>query len=327
MAAKMSIDLISARYLRFADEEARDRSPLYEAITRGVADDTEALRFLEGMSPEKQQPNLLLGAVRHLFGVLDDWPNFRSTLLGNTEAVRSVMMTHSTQTNEPGRCATLLPLLARLPEPLALVEVGASAGLCLLPDFYDYDFGGAHVRSPYDLDERPLFNCNASGATPLPTAMPKVVWRAGLDLSPLEATNPVDAAWLQTLVWPEQVDRAANLQKALQIAATHCVRVEKGNLLSDDLEELCVQAPKNATLVIFHTAVLSYVSGQADKVAFGRRAQSLATYWVSNEAPLVLPDIAASVNASGKRGQFLLSVNESPIAWTDPHGRAIDWIA
>jgi hypothetical protein len=47
----------------------------------------------------------------------------------------------ATQTNEPGRCAVLLPVLAGLSEPLALLEVGAFAGLCLLPDFYAYDFG------------------------------------------------------------------------------------------------------------------------------------------------------------------------------------------
>ncbi len=40
-------------------------------------------------------------------------------------------MSKRTQTNEPGRCAVLLPLLAALPQPLALLEVGASAGLCL----------------------------------------------------------------------------------------------------------------------------------------------------------------------------------------------------
>jgi hypothetical protein len=45
------------------------------------------------------------------------------------------MLSRSTQTNEPARCATLLPVLAQLPQPLALNEVGASAGLCLLPDF------------------------------------------------------------------------------------------------------------------------------------------------------------------------------------------------
>ncbi len=58
------------------------------------------------------------------------------------------MTTRSTQTSEPGRCATLLLLLARLPQPLALLEVGASAGLCLLPDRYGYDYqvAGRHQR-------------------------------------------------------------------------------------------------------------------------------------------------------------------------------------
>jgi hypothetical protein len=57
--------------------------------------------------------------------------------------LRPVMFERSTQTNEPARCAALLPLLvlARLPQPLALLEVGATAGLCLLPDFYAYDYG------------------------------------------------------------------------------------------------------------------------------------------------------------------------------------------
>ena len=45
------------------------------------------------------------------------------------------------QTNEAGRCAVLLPVLAALPQPLALLEVGASAGLCLYPDRYAYRYG------------------------------------------------------------------------------------------------------------------------------------------------------------------------------------------
>jgi hypothetical protein len=57
--------------------------------------------------------------------------------------LRPVMLERSTQTNEPARCAALLPLLVlvRLPQPLALLEVGATARLCLLPDFYAYDYG------------------------------------------------------------------------------------------------------------------------------------------------------------------------------------------
>ena len=66
----------------------------------------------------------------------------RSRVLQDTETLRAVMLARSTQTNEHGRCAALLPVLAGLPEPLALLEVGASAGLCLLPDFYAYDMVG-----------------------------------------------------------------------------------------------------------------------------------------------------------------------------------------
>ena len=44
------------------------------------------------------------------------------------------MRTRATQTNEAGRCAILLPVLAALPQPLALLDVGASAGLCLYRD-------------------------------------------------------------------------------------------------------------------------------------------------------------------------------------------------
>ena len=54
------------------------------------------------------------------------------------------MLSRATQTNEAGRCATLLPSLAAISaaedKPLALIEVGASAGLALFPDRYGYEY-------------------------------------------------------------------------------------------------------------------------------------------------------------------------------------------
>jgi hypothetical protein len=244
MSEQQSADL-SARYIRFAEEEAHGRSPLYEALALGVAGDRDAIEFLMTLPTEKQQPNLTPRLCAP--PVRDrgrDRPHFRQILLANTEAVRLVMLMHSMQTNEPSRCATLLTVLAQLPPPLALIEVGASAGLCLLPDLYGYDYGGHLVHSEQTGGRRPVFTCSVSEATPLPKAMPQVAWRAGLDLDPLDAANPSQAAWLETLVWPEQTERLTNLRVALRVAAAHRPRIVKGDLLGDGLARLCREAPK-----------------------------------------------------------------------------------
>lgn len=317
---------ISARYIRFADTEARSRSPLYEELARAVAGDRETLGFLSTLPDMKRQPNLLLAAVRHLFGTPTGWTEFRKALQANPEAIRSLMLERSTQTNEPGRCATLLPVLARLPQPLALLEVGTSAGLCLMPDLYSYDYGRKVIRVPAMATE-PVFRCSVSETTPLPTASPQVVWRAGLDLSPIDASDASQVAWLETLVWPEQTERLANLRAALKIAATVKPRVVKGDLRGSDLVRLCREAPKDATLVIFHTAVLDYVPDLADREAFALQVMRLSPYWVSNEFPRVFPSIATRAGTSWPPGRFLLSMNGSPVAWTDPHGASLEWIA
>jgi len=318
---------ISSRYIRFADAEARGRSPLYEELARAVAGDREILGFLSALPDMKRQPNLLLAAVRHLFGTPTGWTEFRQALLAHPDAVRSLMLERSTQTNESGRCATLLPVLARLPQPLALLEVGTSAGLCLMPDLYSYDYGRKVIRAPAMASEPPVFRCSANETTPLPTAAPQVVWRAGMDLSPIDASDPSQVAWLETLVWPEQTARLANLRAAVKIAATAKPRGVKGDLRGADLVRLCSEAPKDATLVVFHTAVLAYVSDPAERLAFAEQVVNLCPYWISNESPCVFPSISTRAGTSWPSGRFLLSVNGSPVAWTDPHGASLEWIA
>lgn len=319
---------ISAAYRRFAAEEAHGRSALYETLARGVAEDAGTLEFLAALPREKRQPNLLFAAVRFLFGTPSDWHAFRDCVLGQAAAVRSLMSARATQTNEPGRCAVSLPVLALLPPPLALLEVGASAGLCLLPDRYGYDYGGMHRLLPPDgpAPACPVLPCAADAATPLPSALPQIVWRAGLDLAPIDVADRDQAAWLEALVWPEQQDRLARLRAAMAIAAANPPRVTKGDLRRD-LAALAAEAPRDATLVIFHTAVLAYVRDLSERIEFARAAQSLADIWLSNEAPEVFPEIAARVDASAPRGRFLLAVNGRPVAWTDPHGASMSWIA
>jgi hypothetical protein len=308
------------RYRRFAAQEAHGRSPLYEALVLGVADDQEILGFLLTLPEAKRQPNLLLAAARHLFGTPAGWEEFRRGVLDRPEALRALMLARATQTNEPARCATLLPVLARLPQPLALIEVGASAGLCLLPDRYGYDYGRAVLPAP---GAAPVFPCVVNDATPLPATMPQIIWRAGLDLNPLDISDPEERAWLETLVWPGQRDRLARLRAAMTVAAAARPRVVQGDLRRD-LAQLAGEAPKQATLVIFHTAVLSYVPSLAEREAFAAAVAGLCQVWIANEAPSVFPAIAAQTG-SAPIGRFLLSANGVPLAWTDPHGAALDW--
>ena len=314
---------ISRAYVRFAETEARGRSPLYEALSLGVAADPEVLGFLAALPAEQRQPNLLLAALRRLFGTVGDYGEFRRRILDNSDAVRSLILARSTQTNEPGRCATLLPVLAMLPQPLALLEVGASAGLCLLPDCYGYDYD--RHRVPAD-PPRPIFPCEADSKTPLPRELPEIVWRAGLDLEPIDLADPEQVAWLEALVWPEETDRLDRLRAAIEIARGRKPRVVKGDLLRD-LAALAAEAPKDATLVVFHTAVLVYVRSPSDRAEFVRSVISVCDFWLANEAPAVFPEIAEGAGNPGSAGRYLMSVNERPVAWADFHGRWIHWIA
>ncbi len=317
---------IAATYRRFATEEARGRSPLYEAFAQGVAEDGNVLTLLAGMPPPKRQPNLLFAALRHVGGVPRDWPACRDILVTRWREIQAVMLARSTQTNESGRCATLLPLLALLPQPLALIEVGASAGLCLLPDRYAYSYGDHAVRADDASPEAPVFPCRASANTPLPQAVPRIVWRAGLDLNPLDVANREQMTWLETLVWPEQTARVARLKSAVRIARADPPRLIQGDL-RNGIASLAAEAPKNATLVVFHTAVLAYVANQSERAAFAASVSSLCDYWISNEDPSVLPDVAAQLPGQPPPGRFLMAFNGAPVAWTDPHGAALEWIS
>jgi uncharacterized protein DUF2332 len=135
---------VAENYRAFAQDD-RGRSPMYESLAGSVAQDTAVLCFLGSLPPEKRQPNLLFAAARYLLGGPADLDRLRALVSQNRAELAGVMLTRRTQTNEPARCATLLPALAQLPPPLALIEVGASAGLTLLFDRYSYDYAGHRI--------------------------------------------------------------------------------------------------------------------------------------------------------------------------------------
>jgi hypothetical protein len=180
------VEHLAAGYREFAAREGR-RSPLYAELAAGVAADAEVLGWLSGLPQGKRQPNLVFAAARLVAGTPSDWPELRGVLATRRAEVEREVLARRTQTNEPARCALLLPALAALPQPLALLEVGASAGLCLLPDRYAYAYGGRRIEPSVPVTpDPPLFRCRAGEGVPLPQRNVDVAWRAGLELHPLD---------------------------------------------------------------------------------------------------------------------------------------------
>ena len=316
---------IAERYATFAADEARGSSEIYERLALAVAGSADVLEFLAALPAERRQPNLFFAAVRHLFGVPDGERQLIDIVRRKHEPIRELMLSRTTQTNEPARCAILLPLLARLPQPLALLEVGASAGLCLLPDRYGYDYGVARLEPPTKATySPPVFECRTGGAVPIPSALPTIAWRAGIDLNPIDVNATAETAWLETLVWPGQEQRVHRLRAALAVAQAEPPRIVKGNLLTD-LAALMAEAPEFATLVVFHTAVLAYVASKAHREQFARVMRGSRAVWISNEVPSVFPDIARAAPPAPRRGLFLLAMDGRAVAWTGPHGESIAW--
>jgi len=318
------MDRLAAEYRRFSAEETTGRSALYTVLTREVAEDRELLAIMCELEAPKRQPNLLLAAVRHLHGdFARDWPEFRQRFFDQRDEALDIIRTHRTQTNEPARCALILPGLASLPQPLALLEVGTSAGLCLLPDRYGYDYGDGRRMAAPTLDG-PVFHCRANDATPVPAALPDIVWRAGLDLAPLDVTEDENVAWLESLVWPGEHDRLALLRAAVTVARADPPRIVTGDL-REDLPALAAQAPADATLVVFHTAVLGYVHDAADRRRFGETVRGLGARWIANEPPGVVELEQPPRPGPSPGGEILLSLDREPLAWADPHGAWLRW--
>jgi hypothetical protein len=314
-------------YRDFAREAAHG-SPCFQDWASAVAEDAEVLAWLQTLPEHKRQANLVFAAARW-YGVPAPGPYaaLRDALLADAGQIRATIMSRATQTNEVGRLATLLPAFASLGDgPLALLEVGASAGLCLYPDRFSYHWSNKD-GSAYDVGAGPLLSCEVTGSPPLPDALPEVTWRAGLDLSPIDVTDHDAVRWLENLVWPEQDARRERLRAAVAVARADPPRLEQGDLLVA-LPDLLAEVPDDTTVVVFHSAVIAYLEHD-DRERFAASMRALVEegrcHWISNEGPRVLPRLVPP-GVHIPFGRFVLAVDGRPVALSHGHGAELDWL-
>ncbi|MCF3172904.1 DUF2332 family protein [Streptomyces sioyaensis] len=357
---------VAERYREFSWREARGRSKAHEELSARIGQDQEFCELLSGSLPagEKQQPALLLAAVRHLDGPHADlgprgaaaYTRWREWTVRHWDEVRAVVMRRTPQADEPARCAGLLPLLAGLPQPLALLEAGSSAGLGLHPDRYRYRY----ARTPYadeaeETEEGPgradgadpraeieagapgspaVFGCRTDwAAEELAGPLPRIVWRAGIAPDPLDpVAEPDDLRWLQACVWPGDGERAARLSAAVAaVRAAPRPRIVRGDPLGE-LPALAAEAPPEATLVIFHSAALGGLP-PARREEFARLVRSLLDarpgggHWISHEPHSVLPWLTPPAHRSPhpdpQDTRLTLALDGRPVALTGPYGQSL----
>lgn len=334
---------LAAGYRRWAAREAAGSSPVYERLAHAVSADDAALDLLAGLPAAKRQPNLLFGAL-HWHGVpVEDPATALTWLQDHWDEVRATVQERSTQTNEAARCAVLLPglaeLAARTDGPLAVVEVGASAGLCLLYDAWRYRYalpgGREHVvGSVGSAVELPCAVDGADAQLRLPASVPAIAWRTGLDLSPVDPTDADTRRWLQCLVWPEHVEREERLRTALDVAARLRPPVLAGDMTTD-LAPLLARARRRldevagagrGAVVVTHSAALAHL-GADERDAVRQVVSGAGAHRLGLEARAVLPDLAERLAADvADDGRFLVSLDDEPLALAAPHGSTLTFL-
>ncbi len=349
------LDRLAQIMRRFADEELQGSSPLYERLARAAAEDPELLTPLLAAPPEQRRATLYFAAIHSLVlrepdgdlaaffpditeipFVGDPVPALRAFFAEHADDLGSIYSTRNTQTNEVGRSAFLLPMFglvaARAQRPLAMIEAGASAGLNLLFDRYFYDYGAAGSIGDPGSPVRLAPEIRGVVHPPVPEAMPKVSYRVGVDLQPVDVRDDDAIEWLRACIWPEHTTRVELFTRAVKIARTDPARVVRGDFI-EALPDLIEGAPQDAAVCVFHTAALAYVSWQrralfAQSMAEAGRAREV--YWVAGEGPRILAGMFPEAGIAGLEGSYALVAGRAghDAAWVGEaayHGRWLRW--
>ncbi len=360
---------LAAMFVAF-DEDQGPQVPMYGKICRAAAEDREVIDLLAEAAPGQRRPILLLAALHDL--VLehpevpagrwfpsvsgrpvppgDPWPDVRATLIEHADRIRRVVSTRSTQTNEVGRSglwSLAVPWAAAdVGAPVALVELGTSAGLNLRFDDY---FVEVLDRRPGGDGQVIATRGNAASRVRIETALrygspPEdrrvdVVDRVGVDLDPVDLRDPEQLRWLRACIWPEQVERFGRFDEAVAALLADPPRIVAGDAV-DEVGDVIESVPHDAHVVVIWSWFLTYLRRDrraALDAALDLVGRSRPLTLISAEAPGVHPAFDDPGLPGDDPGEFRTIVGVS--RWRDGrrddavvgrchhHVQWLDWLA
>jgi hypothetical protein len=294
-----------------------DPSPRADALPLRLAGALHALVL------ERHDPGLL--AVYPPHDAADDalWAAVAAALAAHPAFV-DARLDGPPQTNETQRSAALAPghltVAAETGLPLAVLEIGASAGLNLLWDRFAYAFGPAAWGDPAS----PVRIAPNWRGPPPPLPPARVAERAGCDRTPLDASDPATETRLLSFVWADQTDRLARLRAALAMARAARIRVDRAD--AADWLDVRLAAPRpGLARVVAHSIVWQYLPPATQARIEARLADAGAV--ATRDAPLAWLRLEPDGGVPG--AAITLTLWPGGVTRTlgraDFHGRWVDW--
>ena len=342
--------------------------PLYRAISEAVAADDGLIELLDVAKPGQARPVLLFAAVHDLVlrypeeplcrwypsvggtrpvgaeGSPDDpMPMMRRFIDEHRPELDASLASRSTQTNEPNRSclwfAAVRHATADVPgRPIALIEVGASAGINLGFDRYSYRFTlpGGEPAAYGDSGVELACELQRPGTTPpLDDELAPIIARIGLDLDPVDLSIEADRRWLKACIWAEEADRHRRFDAAVADTLRSPPQLVRDDAV-DGIGDLIEEQPEDAHIVVISSWVMSYLRRDrraAFDAALDLAAQHRDVSWISAEAEgavafvppsPVTPELHTVVGMArwrdGRRDDTLIARCHPHLAW-------MEWLA
>lgn len=231
------------------------------------------------------------------------------------------------QTNEGGRswayAAAMLWLADKgLPSDFALWELGSSAGINLMMRRYRYNLAGV-TAGP--VSARMAIAPEWRGEPP-PNGSFDIVEATGCDTAPVDLTDPAKALRLKAYIWPENSDRFARMDAAVEAARRFPPEIERMRA-GDFVEQVLAREPRpSVTRFIAHSVVWQYIPEPE------RRRIADAIEKAGSAADRNAPLAWVRLEANRDTHRHELSVRYWPgggdpvmLAEAHPHGAWVNW--
>lgn len=277
------MEKLATIFTRFAEQEAKGSSPLYEYWSLKIAQDIELLSLVQFIPNNQPKPNLFFAAVKYLsfekqhhlsYYYKNSTPSefahsfihLKDFCQQFREPLQDIFQTKLVQTNELNRAAYLYPIFsgiqAKHQKPLSLIEIGTSAGLLLNLDQYRYEIEEGETKQIYGNENSKVqIVAENIGQSIGELSELNIENRIGIDLNIVDLQQDEGYRWMQSLIWPEHIMRKQQLENVQELNSEVRKTLLEGDFLTL-IPKIIEQQEITTQFIIFHTHVANQFSNE-----------------------------------------------------------------